>query len=155
MKLRIFVLSMAKKSYLNLIRQGEFIMGRRKKTETVVENPTPMEEGAMNLSEESGAVEEKTEVSSEKVEEKVENSLEKVEDNVADAILGAENIPVVEEKKEPVQKVVVTTASKVNVRKVPNGDVLFMINNGSQVMVEEEKNGWSKVTGYIMTELLK
>lgn len=145
-------------------------MGRRKKTETVVENPTPMEEGALNQPEESGAVEEKTEDSFEKVAEKVENSLEKVaetvetpsekvEDNIADAILGAENVPVVEEKKEekkaPVQKVVVTTASKVNVRKVPNGDVLFMINNGSQVMVEEEKDGWSKVTGYIMTELLK
>ena len=134
-------------------------MGRRKKTETVVENPTPMEEGALNLPEESGAVEEKTEVSSEKVEEKVENSLEKVEDNVADAILGAENVPVVEEKKEekkaPVQKVVVTTASKVNVRKVPNGDVLFMINNGSQVMVEEEHDGWCKIVGYVMSELLK
>ena len=144
-------------------------MGRRKKTETVVENPTPMEEGAVNQPEESSA-EEKTEDSLpkvsddvqnslEKVSNDVQNSLEKVEDNIADVILGAENVPVVEEKKEekkaPVPKVVVTTASKVNVRKVPNGDVLFMINNGSQVMVEEEKDGWSKVTGYIMTELLK
>ena len=106
-------------------------MGRRKKIDVVAENPTPMENDALNL-----PVEEKTE---EAVEESKQEVIEPVKED---------------EIKSPVAKRVNSPSSLVNVRESPNGEILFRLNNGQKIMVEDEKDGWSKITAYIMTELV-
>ena len=42
-----------------------------------------------------------------------------------------------------------------NVRDGENGEVMFTVKTNSKVIVENEANGWSKISGYIMTELLQ
>ena len=117
-------------------------MARKKKTENVVENPTPMEEDAMNLPEVDN-------VESENVEQEV------VEPSV-------EELPtVIEDEKDanaiqaPIFKVISSKTSLVNLRVEPEGEVIRTVRTGSKVLVVEEKDGWSKVQGYIKSELLK
>lgn len=115
-------------------------MGRKKKTD-IVETVEPMKEDAMNLPE------------SERVS--ADNGLINAKQENMAFFEDREPANIVEKTPEVVEKVISTSASKVNVRNAPNGEVLFTVNNGSKVLVEEEKDGWCKVTGYIMSGLLK
>lgn len=101
-------------------------MGRRKKTD-IVENPTPMREEEMN----APVVSDETEI--------------------AEPI--QEETPVVE-KPAPVAKRLKSNSTLINVRESPNGEVLFRLNRGQKVIVEEEKDGWTKICAYVMTELV-
>lgn len=115
-------------------------MGRRKKEVVdVVENPTPMVEDAMNLP----------------VEDVKEESTEIETENVVEAPV--EESPVTEAPvaSEPVFKKIQCGASLVNVRAEPDGEVLFTIRNLSKIKVEDEKDGWVKISGYVMKELVK
>lgn len=123
-------------------------MGRRKKEVVdVVENPTPMVEDAMNLPVDD-VKEESTEIETENV----------VEAPVEDAPV--EEAPVEEDApkpvaSEPVFKKIQCGASLVNVRAEPDGEVLFTIRNLSKIKVDDEKDGWVKISGYVMKELVK
>ena len=123
-------------------------MGRRKKVvEEVVENPTPMVEDAMNFPVED-VKEESTEIETENV----------VEAPVKD--VPVEEAPVEEDApkpvtSEPVFKKIQCGASLVNVRAEPDGEVLFTIRNLSKIKVEDEQDGWVKISGYVMKELVK
>lgn len=130
-------------------------MGRRKKVVDVVETPTEMKENAMNAP----------------VEEEIKDFVEPQTEEVVDDVLTVD-VPV-EEDVEPVQEVVEEKveekplasdpvfkkiqcgASLVNCRAVPDGEVLFTIRNLSKVRVEDEKDGWCKISGYVMSELVK
>ena len=101
-------------------------MGRRKKTD-IVENSTPMKEEDIN-----------TPVISDETE-------------VAEPI--QEETPT-EEKPVLVAKRLKSNSTLINVRESPNGEVLFRLNRGQKVMVEEEKDGWTKICAYVMTELV-
>lgn len=130
-------------------------MGRKRKEETVIENPTPMAEDAMNL-----PVEEKVEVENEVNEELVENPVENVEEAVVEEERAEEEALKEPEKNAeqiiaPIFKTVRSNTSLVNVRLEPEGEVLYTIRNGSRVACLEEKDGWTKVVGYIKSELLK
>jgi hypothetical protein len=118
-------------------------MGRRKKEVVdVVENPTPMVEDAMNLPVDD-VKEESTEIETENVvEAPVEES--PVEDDAPKPVAS-----------EPVFKKIQCGASLVNVRAEPDGEVLFTIRNLSKIKVEDEKDGWVKISGYVMKELVK
>ena len=120
-------------------------MGRRKK-EITPEKPVEMINDAMNIP----------------VEEANEPVLPS-EDPVEALIVDAE-APSIEEPIsatiEPIEikiapKKISCTASRVNVREKPDGDVLYTIPNLSKVMVEKEENGWCKIVGYVMSELVK
>ena len=107
-------------------------MGRRKKTD-IVENPTPIMEKDMN----TPVVSDETEVAEPmKVDEPIQ-----------------EETPT-EEKPVPVAKRLKSNSTLINVRESPNGEVLFRLNRGQKVMVEEEKDGWTKICAYVMTELV-
>lgn len=107
-------------------------MGRRKKTD-IVENPTPMKEENMNIP----VVSDETEVAEPmQVDKPVQ-----------------EETPM-EEKPAPVAKRLKSSSTLINVRESPNGEVLFRLNRGQKVMVEEEKDGWTKICAYVMTELI-
>ena len=142
-------------------------MGRRKREE-VIETVEPMVEDAMNAPEEAVAEESRAEdlsLDTNQVHETVEPLVELDNSDIApliDASVPVElaNEPIVAElraepKKEVVEKTISTSASRVNVRKCADGDVLFTVANGSKVLVEDEHDGWSKITGYVMTSLLK
>lgn len=136
-------------------------MGRRKKVVDVVETPTEMNEDAMNA-----PVEEEI---NDFVEPQTENRI--VFDNKVESVVEDVpniNVPVVEENEEeyveeapkplasePVFKKIQCSASLVNVREKPDGDVMFTIRNLSKVRVEGEENGWVKISGYVMKELVK
>lgn len=109
-------------------------MGRRKKTE-IVEQVVPMSDEALNAP----------------VEETKNVKTEDVQNNepITEPVIARQ-----EEIKNPVLKRVKSPSSLVNVRQSPNGEILFRLNNGAKIMVEEEKDGWSKITGYIMTDLV-
>lgn len=107
-------------------------MGRRKKTD-IVENPTPMKEEDMY----TPIVSSETEVA----------KLTQVDKPVQ------EETPM-EEKPAPVAKRLKSSSTLINVRESPNGEVLFRLNRGQKVMVEEEKDGWTKICAYVMTELV-
>ena len=120
-------------------------MGRKKKEVVdVVENPTPMVEDAMNLPVED-VKEESTEIETENMVEAPVEENEPVEKKTEEAPLAS----------EPVFKKIQCGASLVNVRAEPEGEVLFTIRNLSKVKVEEEKNGWCKISGYVMKDLVK
>lgn len=137
-------------------------MGRRKKEVVdVVENPTPMVEDAINLpveEENDGFVNVETENLVEPVSEETQE-----EAPVEEALVVEEPVveaPVVEYApktlaSEPVFKKIQCGASLVNVRAEPDGEVLFTIRNLSKVKVEEEKDGWCRISGYVMSELVK
>ncbi len=55
----------------------------------------------------------------------------------------------------PCRKKIVSPTSKVNVRDGVGGNVLFTLDKGTEVIVEEEKDGWCKITGYVMSDLVK
>ena len=80
-----------------------------------------------------------------KVEESVENIIPMNED--------AMNLPV-EQCNNPVKKRIRTGSSLVNVREAPNGEVMFRIQNGTPILVDEIKDGWAKISGYVMVELI-
>lgn len=125
-------------------------MGRRKKSEIVEEQVTPMKEDAMNVpvEEVNDEVIEESEVASEvkeEVTEPVEESpVEEVKEDVVEEV----------KKFEPVKKRIQSTSSLVNVREKPDGEVLFRVQNGTAVVVEDEVDGWCKITGYVMKELV-
>ena len=128
-------------------------MGRRKK-EFVEEKPVAMVENAMN----------------EPVEEEIKDTVEPQTENVVVDVPTVE-VPVAEEVKEaeitespkaenePVFKKIQCSASLVNVRDNPNGDVLFTVRNLSRIRVENEVEvdgvKWTKISGYVMSELVK
>jgi len=98
----------------------------RKKKEVVEEVATPMSEDAMNPP----------------VDEEKEEVKEKVKEEV-------------KETKKPVLKKIHTSATRVNVRDGANGNIVCQLPNGTPVLVEEEKDGWCKITGYVMAELIQ
>ena len=105
-------------------------MPRKKKSETVVQEVfESMKEYAMNP-----PVDEVKEKVKEEVKEKVKEE--------------------VKETKKPVLKKIHTSATKVNVRDGANGNIVCQLPNGTPVLVEEEKDGWCKITGYVMSELI-
>ena len=137
-------------------------MGRRKKEVVdVVENPTPMVEDAMNLpveEENDGFVNIETENVVEPVSEEIQEEVPVDETPVIKEPV--KEAPVIEETpktlaSEPVFKKIQCGASLVNVRAEPDGEVLFTIRNLSKVKVEEEKDGWCRISGYVMSELVK
>lgn len=105
-------------------------MPRKKKSEEIVESIEPMKDDAMNP-----PVDEAKEKVKEEVKEKVKEE--------------------VKETKKPVLKKIHTSATKVNVRDGANGNIVCQLPNGTPVLVEEEKDGWCKITGYVMSELIK
>lgn len=107
-------------------------MGRRKKTD-IVENPTPMMKEDIN----APVVSDETEVA----------------ESLQDEEPVQEKTPM-EEKPAPVAKRLKSNSTLINVRESPNGEVLFRLNRGQKVMVEEEKDGWTKICAYVMTELV-
>ncbi len=118
-------------------------MGRRKKSVDVVENPVEMQENAINLPEE--VVEESS------AEEKIENISPAVEDSAPEKIpeITPEILPS-ESKKMRIH----SNTNLVNVREKPDGEVLFRLQNGSPVVVEEEGDKWVKVCGWVMKDLI-
>ena len=119
------------------------IIGRKKKSEGFVEEVVkPMADDAMNPSVE------------EQVEEKEETLVEEVK----------EESPVevsVEEKKEevvapvaPVKKRIKSNSTLVNVRDGIEGEVLFRIQNGTPIVVEEDLGEWVKISGYVLKALV-
>ena len=79
------------------------------------------------------------------VSENIEKSpIESVENIVVD-------VPV---KPSCVKKRILSTSNLVNVREKPDGEVLFRIHNGAPIIVEETKNGWCKISGYVMEALI-
>ena len=135
-------------------------MGRRKK-EVVVETPVEMTEEAMNApvkEENDGFVNVETENVVEPVSEETQEEAPVEEAPVVEEPV--EEAPVVDETpkalaSEPVFKKIQCGASLVNVRAEPDGEVLFTIRNLSKVKVEEEKDGWCKISGFVMAELVK
>ena len=119
-------------------------MGRKRKDVNVTENPTPMVEDAINLPVED-VKEESTEIETENVVESSVEENEPVEEKTEEAPLAS----------EPVFKKIQCGASLVNVRAEPEGEVLFTIRNLSKVKFEEEKDGWVKISGYVMKDLVK
>lgn len=102
----------------------------RKKKEVVEEVATPMKDDAMNP-----PVDEAKEEVKEEAKEKVKEE--------------------VKETKKPVLKKIHTYATRVNVRDGANGNIVCQLPNGTPVLVEEEKDGWCKITGYVMAELIQ
>lgn len=45
--------------------------------------------------------------------------------------------------------------SRVNIRDGAEGNVMFALSSGVKVLVEEEKDGWSKIVGYVRSDLLE
>lgn len=129
-------------------------MGRRKK-EIIEEKPVEMVENAMNEPVQ-------TEDLVESVSEEVSEEAPTVEVPVVDDFVEAEitEAPVEDTtpanmEKEPVFKKIQCGASLVNVREKPDGDVMFTIRNLSKVRVDGEENGWVKISGYVMADLVK
>ena len=94
-----------------------------------------------------------------KKEEIIENPAEMKEDAlnlpISDEISPELSVEKVPDKISPVIKKVSCSASAVNVRDAENGNVMFTIKNNSKVIVEKEENGWCKISGYVMSELVK
>ena len=94
-----------------------------------------------------------------KKEEIIENPVEMKEDAMNPPIqaelVGEKNEEPVVEKNSPVFKKVSCNANYVNVRDGENGQVMFTIKNNSKIIVESEANGWCKISGYVMSELVK
>lgn len=129
-------------------------MGRRKK-EIIEEKPVEMVENAMN---EPVQTEDLVESVSEEVTEEVPTVEVPVVDDFVEAEITeapVEDITSSNIEKEPVFKKIQCGASLVNVREKPDGDVLFTIRNLSKVRVEGEENGWVKISGYVMADLVK
>ena len=97
----------------------------RKKKEVVEEAVTPMSEDAMNPP--------------------VKEAKEEVKKEVKEEV----------KETKPVLKKIHTSATKVNVRDGANGNIVCQLPNGTPVLVEEEKDGWCKITGYVMAELIQ
>jgi len=97
-----------------------------------------------------------------KVEEKntQDTSVEKKEESIKETSKEEASVKVTETKKEevketkPVLKKIHTSATRVNVRDGANGNIVCQLPNGTPVLVEEEKDGWCKITGYVMAELI-
>ena len=102
-------------------------MPRKKKSEIVEEKIEPMKDDAMNL-----PVEEKEE---EKVEVK----------NDTPAVSSARRI----EKKR-----INAPSNLVNVREAPDSEVMFRLQNGTPVLVEDYDEKWVKVSGFVMKSLI-
>lgn len=49
----------------------------------------------------------------------------------------------------------INCGTKVYVREKPEGEILCIIPDKTKVIIEEEADGWSRVVGYIKSELLK
>lgn len=118
-------------------------MGRRKKSNEVVENPVEMKEDALNLpvdevAEESGVEEEI--VKNEPVEE------------TAPEIIPEPTLEIL--PSEPKKMRIHSNTNLVNVRDNPDGEVLFRLQNGSPILVEEEHGKWVKVCGWVMKDLV-
>lgn len=116
-------------------------MSRKKKSE-IVEEITPMKDGDMN---------EPIIDTTEEVTEKIEPVVEKVKEEVKEEV---KPVAKAEPKKEPVFKKIVCPASAINVRDGAEGNILFTIKNYSKVMVEDEADGWTKIVGYVKSELV-
>ena len=101
-------------------------MPRKKKSEEIVETVEPMKDDAMNPP--------------------VDEVKEKVKEEVKEEV---------KETKKPVLKKIHTSATRVNVRDGANGNIVCQLPNGTPVLVEEEKDGWCKITGYVMAELIQ
>ena len=129
-------------------------MGRKRKDVNVTENPTPMVEDAVNLPVDD-VKDESTEIETENVVEAP------VEDAPVEEAPVEENEPVEEKTEEaplasePVFKRIQCPVSLVNVRDKPDGEVMFIIRNNSKVIFEGEKDGWVKISGYVMADLVK
>lgn len=110
-------------------------MGRRKK-EFEPETPVVMNEDAMNIP-----------FSDETIEEEVDEIKPSIDEPI---------VAEIEPKSAKITpKKIDCTASRVNVRSNPEGDILYTIPNLSKVLVEEEKDGWCKIVGYVMSELVR
>lgn len=99
-------------------------MPRKKKTETVEEKIEPMKEDAMNL-----PVEEKTETK-------------------------VDSFAVSSARREPVKKRINAPSNLVNVREAPDSQVMFRLQNGTPVLVEDYDEKWVKISGYVMKSLI-
>jgi len=123
-------------------------MGRKRKDVNVTENPTPMVEDAMNLPVDDEK-EESTEIETENVVESPVEENEPVEE------ASVEQDTPKPLTSEPVFKKIQCGASLVNVRAEPEGEVLYTIRNLSKVRVDGEMDGWVKISGYVMADLVK
>lgn len=112
-------------------------MGRRKK-EFAPEAPIPMNDDALNVP----------------VETVADNSSDEIVAEVA-ASIEQPNVAEIEPKLAEISpKKIYCSASRVNVRSKADGEVLYTIPNLSKVLVEEEKDGWCKIVGYVMSNLI-
>ena len=129
-------------------------MGRKKKevVEEVKENIKPMEDDALNLPFDD--VDAPVEVSDNLVVDEAPVEVAETSADFSDNLVINEN-PVNVKNDAPVMKKIQCSASAVNVRACADGEVLFTVKNLSKVLVEDEKDGWSKITGYVMTDLIK
>lgn len=107
-------------------------MGRRKKEEAILEAPVEMKEDAINLPENSD-----------------EKSAEKIASDAEASTFDSEP-----QNKYPIFKKIKSPSSAVNVRACANGEILFTIKNNSKIIVENEEDGWCKISGYVMAELV-
>lgn len=90
-----------------------------------------------------------------KVEEAIENPVPMAEDAMNSPIEDTQETTAPEPFGFPCRKKIVSPTSKVNVRDGIGGNVLFTLDKGTEVIVEEEKEGWCKITGYVMSDLVK
>ena len=115
-------------------------MGRKKKeiVEEFAENIKPLEEDALNLP-----------VSDDETVPVDSFSADSV---VSDLIVTENPSEILE--VNPVMKKIHCSASAVNVRACAEGEILFTIKNLSKILVEDEKDGWVKITGYVKADLV-
>lgn len=118
-------------------------MGRKKKSEGFVEEVVkPMAEDEMNPSvEEQVEEKEKTLVEEVKEESPVEVSVEEKKEEVVAPVA-------------PVKKRIKSNSTLVNVRDGIEGEVLFRIQNGTPIVVEEDLGEWVKISGYVLKALV-
>lgn len=134
-------------------------MSKKKKSE-IAEEITTMKDGDMNepITNEIKEIKENTESFAEDdvIDSEVEEDVKPEEKEDIKPMVKEEVKPVIKEepRKDPVFKKIVCPASAINVRDGAEGNILFTIKNYSKVMVESEADGWTKIVGYVKSELV-
>ena len=154
-------------------------MGRKKKSD-FVDAVEPMKDNTMNLPcENADEVSEKVSenVDTEKVdvvESMKDNTLNPPSENfneVSEKVsknVDTEKVHVVQEPvKEKIDEITLepltsvprkmkinSSSTFVNIRENPDGEVMFFLKNNTPILVEEEHDGWCKVSGWVMSALV-
>lgn len=119
-------------------------MSRRKNVD-IVETINPLDVDALNPP---------IELQDNVVEEQV-NHIENVVDEIKnDAVIVSKTSIDDSPKKSKLPYKYVSSSTDVNLRAEPEGQIIRTIKRGSKVYVESEKDGWTKVYGYIKSVLL-